>query len=125
MKPILFLLFLLSSLFVSAQDKQNIAVVTDSEPVFPAGDRALYMRVMNDLKYPEESKKKFVEGEVTLSFDVNPDSTVTNIILISGVGYGIDEAVKKLISPLKFCPGKQNGVIIKMNTMYSFPVKAH
>ncbi|MDQ3046439.1 MAG: energy transducer TonB [Bacteroidota bacterium] len=125
MKHSFFFLFLVLSLSSLAQDKQNISVVTNAEPVFPAGDRALYILVMNDLKYPEESKKKFVEGEVTLSFDVNPDSTVTNIILISGVGHGVDEEVKKIIKPLKFSPGKQNGMTVKMNTMYSFPVKAH
>lgn len=106
-------------------DKQNKLVVTDAEPSFPKGDNELYQYVLYNLNYSEESKKKYVEGEVSLSFDVKPDSTVSNMILISGVGYGIDDEVKKLIGKLKFIPGVQNGFPIKMNTMYSFPVKAH
>lgn len=123
---ILLLIFLLVSFVSFAQaDKQNIKVVTNTEPSFPKGDNALYSYVYMNLKYSEESKKKYVEGEVTLSFDVKPDSTVTNAIIISGVGYGVDEEVKKLIQTLKFSPGVQNGMVIKMNTMYTFPVKAH
>lgn len=106
-------------------DKQNKQVVTDTEPSFPKGDNELYQYVLYNLNYSEESKKKYIEGEVTLSFDVKADSTVSNMMLISGVGYGIDDEVKKLIGKLKFIPGVQNGFPIKMNTMYSFPVKAH
>lgn len=106
-------------------DKQNKQVVTDTEPSFPKGDNELYQYVLYNLNYSEESKKKYIEGEVTLSFDVKADSTVSNMVLISGVGYGIDDEVKKLIGKLKFIPGVQNGFPIKMNTMYSFPIKAH
>lgn len=106
-------------------DKQNKQVVTDTEPFFPKGDNELYQYVLYNLNYSEESKKKYIEGEVTLSFDVKADSTVSNMVLISGVGYGIDDEVKKLIGKLKFIPGVQNGFPIKMNTMYSFPIKAH
>ncbi|MFL5762616.1 MAG: energy transducer TonB [Bacteroidia bacterium] len=121
---LLFALFSFSVVFAQA-DKQNMKVVTNTEPAFPKGDNALYSYVMMNLKYPEESKKKFVQGEVTLSFDVNTDSTVTNAIIISGVGSGVDEEVKKLIQGLKFSPAVQNGTLVKMNTMYTFPVKAH
>lgn len=123
---LLFFFFFATSIIVSAQtDKQNIKVVTNTEPSYPKGDNALYTYVYMNLKYSEESKKKYIQGEVTLSFDVKPDSTVTNVIVISGVGYGVDEEVKKLIQTLKFSPGVQNGTVIKMNTMYTFPIKAH
>ena len=127
MKNIVFFFFLsfISTSVFSQADKQNIQVITNTEPAFPKGDNALYTYVYMNLKYSEESKKKYVEGEVTLSFDVKPDSTVTNATVISGVGYGVDEEVKKLIQTLKFSPGVQNGTVIKMNTMYTFPIKAH
>ncbi len=106
-------------------DKQNIKVVTNTEPSFPKGDNALYTYVLYNVKYSEEAKKKYLVGEVTLSFDVKPDSVVTNVVVISGVGYGVDEEVKRLIQTLKFSPGVQNGTIVKMSTMYTFPIKAH
>jgi protein TonB len=124
----LFLILTFTLLFTagfSQPDKQNIKVVTNTEPSFPKGDNALYQYVLMNVKYSEEAKKKYIEGEVTLSFDVKADSTVTNAIVISGVGYGVDDEVKKLVQSLKFIPAIQNGTVVKMNTMYTFPVKAH
>ena len=130
MKKLLLLpIILSSSVMVFAQqpatDKQNIKVVTNTDPSYPKGDTELYTYVLYNVKYSDEAKKKYIEGEVTISFDVKTDSTITNALVISGVGYGVDEAVKKLVQTLKFAPGVQNGVPVKMNTMYSFPVKAH
>ena len=127
MKKLILLFLLISFSFVgfSQTDKQNIKVSTNSEPAYPKGDQELYNYVYSHIYYSEEAKKKYLEGEVTLSFDVKNDSTVANISVISGVGYGVDEEVKRLIQKLKFAPGIQNGMAIKMNTMYTFPIKAH
>jgi TonB family protein len=125
-KTILLSIFsLLSLISFSQSDKQNSKVVTNTEPAYPAGDNVLYAYIMHNVVYSEEAKKKYIEGDVTLSFDVKTDSTVANIMVISGVGYGIDEEVKRLIQKLKFIPAMQNGVLMKMSTMYTFPVKAH
>ena len=128
-KQNLILLFSLISIIGFAQkstpDKQNKQVLTSTEPSFPKGDNELYRYVLYTVAYSEESKNKNIEGEVTLSFDVKPDSTVSNIVVISGPGYGIEDEVKKIVQKLKFIPAVQNGFPVKMNTMYSFPVKAH
>ena len=78
-----------------------------------------------NMKFTEEAKVKFIEGNVEISFDVKTDSTTTNIIIFKGLGFGIDEEVKRIIASLKFIPAIQNGVPVKMNTMYTFPIKAH
>jgi protein TonB len=106
-------------------DKQNITVVTDQEPYYPKGDFELYKYVLNAVKYSDEAKQKFVEGEVMLSFDVLPDSTVNNTSVISGVCCGINEEVQRVVKELKFAPAMQNGVKMRMNVMMNFPVKAH
>jgi len=108
-----------------ANDPQNMVVNTDAEPFYPKGDQALYQYVYMNLKYSAEAKEKLVSGEVMMSFDVNPDSSVTNAIVISGPGYGINEEVKTLVEKLKFAPAVQNGVMVRMNVMMNFPVKAH
>ncbi|HEX8517313.1 MAG TPA: energy transducer TonB [Bacteroidia bacterium] len=118
--------FLIITCSVAAQsNNQNKKVVTNSEPTYPKGDQALYAEVYSNLEYPEEAVKKHTVGEVMLSFDVKPDSSVSNVIIISGVGDGVDEAVGKYIERLKFAPALQNGRPVKMNTIYTFPVKAH
>lgn len=122
MKHLFFSLLFIPAVAIA---QQNSKVLTNSEPSYPKGDTELYTYMYYNLKFTEEAKQKNIEGEVTLSFDVKTDSTTTNILVISGVGYGVDEEVKTIISKLKFSPGVQNGIPVKMNTMYSFPVKAH
>lgn len=106
-------------------DPQNMTVNTDAEPFYPKGDQALYQHVYLNMKYTQEAKDKLITGEVMMSFDVNPDSSVSNAIVISGPGYGINEEVKALVEKLKFAPAVQNGVKVRMNVMMNFPVKAH
>ncbi len=106
-------------------DKQNIQVVTTQDASFPHGEQALYTYIMNTIKYSEEAKKKYIQGNITLSFDVMPDSTVSNVKIISDLGYGIGEEAKRLLSQLKFIPAIQMGIKVKMNLMMDFPVKAH
>jgi len=106
-------------------DKQNIAVVTEQEPFYPKGDLELYKHVLHAIKYSDEAKQKFIEGEVMLSFDVLPDSTISNTNVISGVCCGINEEVQRVVKELKFAPAMQNGIKMRMNVMMNFPVKAH
>lgn len=106
-------------------DKQNMAVVTEQEPFYPKGDHELYKTVMHAINYSDEAKQKFVEGEVMLSFDVLPDSTISNTNVISGVCCGINEEVQRVVKGLKFAPAMQNGIKMRMNVMMNFPVKAH
>lgn len=105
-------------------DKQNMEVSTQ-DAFYPKGDQALYMYIMYNVKYSEEAKQKYIEGNVSLSFDVMPDSTVKNVNIISDLGYGTGDGVKKLVGQLKFAPAIQMGMKVKMNLMMDFPVKAH
>jgi TonB family protein len=108
----------------SSADKQNMTVTTQ-DAFYPKGEQALYIYIMYNTKYPEESIKKYVEGNVSLSFDVMADSSVTNVKIISDVGYGVGEEVKKLLEKLKFAPATMMGVKVKSNLIMDFPVKAH
>jgi protein TonB len=128
MKSILTLSLLFFSFTLFAQDSndpQNIKVVTTQDPSYPKGEQELYKYVLMNVKYSDEAKQKYVEGEVMLSFWVNTDSTVSNAKVVSGIGYGIDEEVKRIVEGLKFSPGMQNGKARKMNLIMTFPVKAH
>jgi TonB family protein len=106
-------------------DPQNIKVSNTRDPEYPKGEQALYQDVMMNMKYPPEAVQRFVEGTVELSFDVKTDSTLANIIVLKGIDTGVDDAVKKYVSKLKFIPAMQNGILVKMNVDMVFPVKAH
>ncbi|MFI5148545.1 MAG: energy transducer TonB [Bacteroidia bacterium] len=122
----LLLLFLIPLAgFSQTKDPQNITVKATRDPEYPKGEKALFEQVRMKVKYPEEAIRKYVEGEVSLSFDIKTDSTVANCVILSGVGYGVDEAVKAYVEKLKFSPGMMNGMKVKMNVNMNFPVKAH
>lgn len=108
----------------ASPDKQNMQITTQ-DAFYPKGDQALFTYIMYNVKYSEEAKQKYIEGNVSLSFDVMPDSTVKNVNIISDPGYGVGEGVKKLVEQLKFAPAIQMGMKVKMNLMMDFPVKAH
>lgn len=99
--------------------------ITTQDAFYPKGDQALYTYIMYNVKYPQEAIKKYVEGNVSLSFDVMPDSTIKNVNIISDPGYGVGEEVRKLVEKLKFAPAIQMGMKVKMNLIMDFPVKAH
>lgn len=125
-------LLILSLLFISSisfsqdyNDKQNMEVIMQQDAFYPEGEMALYKYIFKNIKYSDEAKENDVEGEVMASFNIEVDSSVTNIVIIKGVGYGIDEEVKSVLKKLKFSPAIQNGEKTKMNLMFNFPVRAH
>ncbi len=105
-------------------DKQNISVILQKEPEFKGGEKALFKYFSDSLHYSNEAISKKIAGEVMVSFDIMPDSNLTNIKIFSGVGYGVDEEVVKLFKKIKFGPSIQNGVTLRMNMIISIPVRA-
>lgn len=134
MKTNLFFIFILwIPLFANSQDNKtqqknpydvNFTVVTQQEPFFPAGDQALYTYLFNNIHYSDSAIAKKISGNVMISFDVMPDSTLANTIVLSGVGYGIDEEIIRLLEKLKYAPGIQTGQATKMNVILMVPIRA-
>ena len=119
---------LLSGQLVSAQGSNefdvNFDVTTDREAQFPAGDQKLYEYMFYNLNYSDEARTAKVIGQVMVSFKVQPDGSLTDRLVVSGVGHGIDEEVVKVLKDLKFNPAVQNGHMIATTLMMSFPVSA-
>ena len=103
----------------------NYKVVTEQEPFFPAGEDVFFNYFLDNIIYSEEAKEKNISGNVMVSFDVMPDSTITGISVLRGVGYGVDDQVKKLLSQLKYAPGIENGDRVKMNVILNIFVVSH
>jgi protein TonB len=130
---VLFIFILCIPLFADSQDNKtqqknpydvNYTAVTQQEPFFQAGDQALYSYFFMNIHYPDSAIAKNIGGNVMISFDVMADSTLSNIALLSGVGYGIDEEVLQIVKHLKYVPGIQNGQATKMNVILTVPVRA-
>jgi protein TonB len=128
-----FLVVLWIPLFANSQDNKtqqknpydvNFTAVTQQEPFFMAGDQALYSYFFKNIQYSDSAISKKISGNVMISFDVMPDSTIANSIVLTGVGYGIDEEIVRLLRKLKYAPGIINGQATKMNVILTVPVRA-
>ncbi|MFN3329266.1 MAG: energy transducer TonB [Fervidobacterium pennivorans] len=92
-------------------------MVVEKQPIFPGGEKALFKFIIKNVKYPEEARRKGVEGRVLVSFIIEKDGSISNIKLVQGIGYGCDEEALRVISKLpKFTPGKHSGFPVRVQT---------
>jgi TonB family protein len=103
----------------------NFVVTETQEARFNGTDEQLVMFFMENVKFDSSAVKANAEGQVMLSFMVNPDSSVTNPTVIQKFGYDVDDQVAKLVTRLKFVPAKMNGVVIRSNHIVSIPLRAY
>jgi TonB family protein len=57
------------------------------------GEAGFFKFVQANIKYPQKAIDNNIEGEVKVTFDIEKDGTLSNIILNRGIGYGCDEQV--------------------------------
>jgi len=121
--PVIFIFIAFAAGAQNYTDPQNMKVTTSQDAHYPNGDQALFNYVYNHINYSPEAMKAKPKGEVTLSFDVETDSTLTGFSQISKVGYGVDEEIIRILKTMKFAPSIQNGFVAKMNLMLTFPIE--
>lgn len=95
----------------------------ESPPMFKGGMEGFGNYLRSNLVYPKAAQEKGTSGKVLLSFVVEKDGSITDVIVERGIGDGCDEAAAKVIrnSP-RWIPGKINGnaVRVKYNIPLSF-----
>lgn len=85
-------------------------------PVYSKGEGALLEYFAQNVRYPEIAKRAGIEGKVTLSFVVEKDGSLSDIIVVKGIGGGCDEeAIRVLRSAGKWIAGKQNGNAVRVS----------
>ena len=98
-------------------------VSIEKVPEFPGGMKKFYEYLGKSIKYPETAQNNNVQGKVWLSFTVEKDGELSDIIITRGLGSGTDEEAKRVLaeSP-KWIPGIQNGkaVRVKYNINVNF-----
>ncbi len=96
---------------------RNYAVEYSRGAEYPGGDEALYTKLFREMQYPAEAKEKGITGDLTLSFFVEKDSTVSEVTALNDLGYGTKEEAIRLIKSLKFAPAIQNGQPVRQQMM--------
>lgn len=112
MKNILLFLFLSVSYVNFAQEETSDS--SDVEAGFPGGTQALQRFISDNVKYPQEAIDSCEKGRVYISYVVEKDGSLTNIVIARGVSPLLDaEAIRVMKSMPKFIPGESNGKKVK------------
>ena len=105
---------------VSVDDE--VFVVVEEQAEFPGGMEAMYAYIGKNLKYPEAAKEKGIEGRVFVSFIIEKDGSISNILIKRAIGGGCEEAAVEMIKNMpKWKPGKQRGKPVRFQ--FVLPIK--
>lgn len=107
----------------SGEGTSNSLVLTPEEwPEFPGGQEGLTRYLSKKLKYTGEARREGVNGQVFVSFIVDATGQVTNIAIVRGLGFGLDEQVIHAIETMpKWKAGKHSGRNVPVQ--YNMPVR--
>jgi protein TonB len=82
----------------------------DQEATFPGGQAALQKWIVENIQYPQASIDMGDQGKVYLSFVVEPDGSITNIVVERGVSNELDREAKRVVRAMpKWTPGESKG----------------
>jgi protein TonB len=113
-------LFVISFWQVEAQenpDKNGIYSIVEEMPEYPGGDEALRNEIAEKIKYPEEARKKGIQGKVFVTFVVDEQGAVTNVKIARGVDPSLDNEALRVINTLK--PGNRGKKKEKLRKLLS------
>ncbi|MFO0601056.1 MAG: TonB family protein [Myxococcaceae bacterium] len=88
----------------------------------PPGGADTDPTVLSEVKvpYPEEAKKNEIEGSVRLRVTVDETGKVVNVSIISGPGYGLNEAARDAVLRFKFRPATKGGEAVGTTFPYTY-----
>ncbi len=88
----------------------------------PYGGAAAWAKFLQkNIHYPHQASEEGKQGRVWLSFIIEKDGHLSNIVVERGVGFGLDEeALRVLKLAPAWKPGKQNGAAVRVK--YNIPV---
>jgi protein TonB len=72
------------------------------------------------IPYPEDLKKRGIEGLVVLSLSIDAQGNVTNARVLSGPGYGLNEVARDAARKLKFRPATKQGKPVPTELTYRY-----
>ena len=120
MKKLFFFILVLISgpVILKAQSTKGDEVHIDIMPKFN-GDRNAYL--FKNIHYPQKAIDKNIEGKVYVKFVVNEDGSISDVVIIKGIGGGCDEEAKRVVMSMpNWSPGMQNGKKVKV--MFTLPI---
>ena len=71
--------------------------VCEQMPIFEGGDAALLKYLRENLKYPDKTKDRGVQGRLVIGFIVEKDGSLTDVKVLRPVDIDLDAEVLRLV----------------------------
>ena len=120
-----FLFILFGTFHTQAQNISEEPIIemkdADAQPVFYAGEDALYDFINQNFKKPDVPE---LIGKVFVSFIVEIDGTLSDIYTTRDIGFGTGTEAERVmqLSP-KWIPGRKDGKVVRIK--YYLPIPIH
>jgi protein TonB len=94
--------------------QEPITLFPDIEASFPGGAAEMQKWFKKNLIYPETSIQLEEQGKVYLSFVIEIDGLITNVIVERGISRDLDREAKRLVRSMpKWTPGENEGKFVR------------
>jgi protein TonB len=101
-------------------------VVVEKMPEFAGGQAALLRYLQKHLRYPSSALAAGVGGRVFMSFVVGADGSISEVTILKGLGYGLDEEAQRVVRQMPaWVPGYQSkhAVPVRFTLPISFAIQ--
>ncbi|MBA7557794.1 hypothetical protein ES705_50566 [subsurface metagenome] len=108
---------------ISNLEEEPIFFIVEEMPDFQGkGVEGFREYVAKNLNYPDSAANNGISGRVFISFIVEPDGSVNDVIIARGADPSLDEEALRVVkSSPKWTPGKQRGRLVRV--AYTFPIE--
>ena len=87
-----------------------------AQPYFSDGSN-MGQYIYGNLQFPAEAQEREIQGTVRLSFVVETNGNVSNIVIVNSVGGGCDNEAIRLIQGTHWIPGIKDGKYVRTYNM--------
>jgi len=100
----------------------NVFISGETKPLFPGGKLAMIEYISDSLMYPEQAISSKIEGRVVLKFIIDDRGKICCISYIGQpIGYGIEEEAIRLIKSMpRWTPATLDGIPVAV--YYQLPI---
>ena len=90
----------------------------DSSPEYYKGEEALGEFILSNLEYPDLAIRQNLQGTVILSFIVEPNGTLSNMVAEKEFNHLCTKEACRIMRETKWKSGKKDGKLIRYKTKY-------
>ena len=103
------------------QNEEEVFRVVEKMPKFPGGDKARIKYMVENIKYPEDARKKGKSGTVYITYVVEKDGSISHAKILRGFYKSCDEEALRVIMAMpSWEPGMDKGKPVR--TEFNMPI---